>query len=118
MTRAQRPRENVYYCSFHGSKIDRHAASENAATRCDCFDAAHVVGISSPDIYFVALILSIYYLIFVLPVNKRARRRILLQRILRVPAIGLLSPFPGYGKIPGLCIQFSGISISRACLTI
>jgi len=30
----------------------------------------------------------------------------------------LLSPFPGYGKIPGLCIQFSGISKSRACLTI
>jgi len=25
---------------------------------------------------------------------------------------------PGYGKITGLCIQFSGISISRACLTI
>jgi len=35
-----------------------------------------------------------------------------------VVVANLLSPFPGYGKIPGLCIQFSGISISRACLTI
>ena len=28
----------------------------------------------------------------------------------------LLPPFPGYGFIPGLFFQISGISISRACL--
>ena len=38
--------------------------------------------------------------------------------LMDLPGKHLLSPFPGYGKIPGLCIQFSGISISRACLTI
>jgi len=30
----------------------------------------------------------------------------------------VLPPFPGYGFIPGLCFSNSGISISRACLTL